>query len=124
MPDAKPRELCERTFLFACDIVRLCQQMGREQGVARQVAWQLLRAGTSVGANAAEAKSAFTRREFACKTALVLREAREIHYWLRLAQATALAPPAPLRPLLTEADELVAIYTTATKKAKAMDGRT
>ncbi len=118
MPEAKPRDLCQRTFLFACEIVRLCRTISKEPGVPRQMAGQLLRAGTSVGANAEEAKSAYSRRDFACKNALVLREAREASYWLRLLQATQLAPTDSLRPLISEASELVAIYTVAVRRAK------
>ncbi len=86
------------------------------------MAWQLLRSGTSVGANAEEAKAAYSRRDFAAKTALVLREARETHYWLRLIDATTLASPGALHALLDEANELVAIYTVAVKRAKGPMG--
>ena len=86
--------------------------------MCRQVAGQLLRAGTSVGANAEEAKAAFTRREFACKNCLVLREARESHYWLRLVAANGLAPHGAVLPLVQESDELVAIYTTIVKRSR------
>jgi four helix bundle protein len=118
MPEPKPRDLCQRTFLFACEIVRLCREISKEPGVPRQLAHQLLRAGTSAGANAEEAKSAYSRRDFAAKTSLVLREARESSYWLRLLEATDLAPTAGLQPLLSEANELVAIYTAAVRRAK------
>ena len=118
MREAKPRDLCQRTFLFACEIVGLCRTISREPGVSRQLAGQLLRAGTSVGANAEEAKAGYSRRDFASKTALVLREAREASYWLRLLEATQLASTDALRPLITEANELVAIYTVAVRRAK------
>lgn len=114
----KPRDLCERTFEFARDIVGLCRVLSREPGVSRQIAGQLLRAGTSVGANAEEAKAAYSRRDFACKTCLVLRESRETLYWLRLVAAHRLASEDLLRALLKEADELVAIYTTAARRAR------
>lgn len=118
MVDSKPRDLCDRTFQFASDIVTLCRVLSREPGVSRQVAGQLLRAGTSVGANAEEAKAAFTRREFACKNCVALREAREARYWLRLVAEHDLAPSAAIRPLIDEATELVAIYTTVVKRSR------
>jgi four helix bundle protein len=88
-------DLPERTFQFACRVVRVCRHLSREPGISRQVAGQLLRAGTSVGANIEEAIAAYTPREFACKYALVLREAREAKYWLRLLIATqsSVKPP-------------------------------
>jgi four helix bundle protein len=103
----KPRDLCARTFLFASDIVGLCRGLSRAPGVSRQLAWQLLRSGTSVGANAEEAKAAYTRREFACKNSIVLRESREALYWLRLVAAHSLAPSSSLEALLKEANELL-----------------
>jgi four helix bundle protein len=118
MATAKPRALTDRTFLFACDVVRFCRQLSTTPGVHRQVASQLLRSGTSVGANVEEAKAAFTRRDFANKYALVLRESRETQYWLRLIQATELADRKVVAPLLDESTELVAILTVAARNAK------
>jgi four helix bundle protein len=123
MVASKPRDLCERTFLFACDIVRFCKDLGKVAGVPRQIAGQLLRAGTSVGANAEEAKAAYSRREFACKNNIVLREARESKFWLRVIAANDLASKDSTDPLLAEANELVGIYTATVRRAKAPPSR-
>jgi len=118
MPSDKPRDLCERTFLFSCDIVAFCLALSRTLGAHRQVAGQLLRAGTSVGANAEEAKAAYTRREFGFKNGIVLREAREARFWLRIIEANKLASPEAVAPLLDEANQLVGIYTATVRRAK------
>jgi four helix bundle protein len=118
MSSPKPRDLCDRTFLFSRDIVAYCLVFSQRPGAPRQIARQLLRAGASVGANAEEAKAAYTRREFACKNSLVLREARETRFWLRLIVATRLASAEQIEPLLAEANELVGIFTATVKKAK------
>jgi len=112
------RDLRRRTFLFACRIVKLCRQLSAGGSVHRQFAYQLIRSGTSIGANFEEAHGAHSRREFACKLSLVLREARETHYWLRLVAASDLAKQDDLQGVLNEADELVAIFTAAVRKAK------
>jgi four helix bundle protein len=114
----KPRDLCERTFLFACDTVALCRILSREPGVPRQISGQLLRAGTSVGANAEEAKAAYSRREFVHKNSIVLKEARETHFWLRVIATHTLGPRNLVEPLLQEANELVAIYTATVKRSR------
>jgi four helix bundle protein len=114
----EPRDLCQRTFLFACDIVAFCCDLSKEPGASRQIAGQLLRSGTSVGANAEEAKAAYTRRDFACKNSLILREARESWFWLRVIAANKLAPNEKIDPLLTEANELISIYTTVVRRSK------
>jgi four helix bundle protein len=84
MSTAKPRDLCERTFLFACDIVRFCRELAKEPGAPRQIASQLLEAGTSIGANTEEARGAYSRRVFASKNSIVLKECRETRFWLRV----------------------------------------
>src|SRR5216117_1007344 len=84
MPQTHPTDLRERTFRFACDIVRFCRELSAEPGVVRNIAWQLADAGTSVAANYEEAKASYSRREFAVKNCIVLKEARESRLWLRL----------------------------------------
>ena len=113
----KPRDLRDRTFLFACDIVKFCQELGREPGAPRQISWQLLDAGTSIGANIEEAKGAYSRREFAAKYSIVLKESRETLFWLRVILATGLAPAVRVEPLRQEADQLVAILTATVRRA-------
>lgn len=114
----KPRDLCDRTFLFACDIVRFCRQLAAEPGATRQIAGQLLDAGTSIGANTEEAKGAYTRREFAFKNGIVLRECRETRFWLRVILATNLASADRVQPLLQEANELIGIFTATVRRAR------
>ena len=84
----------------------------------RHVANQLLDAGTSVGANAAEAKSAHSRREFAAKNSIALKEARESTFWLRLILECGLAPDAEADRLLKEAGELTGILTATVRSAR------
>lgn len=117
------RDLGQRSFQFACQIVRFCRTLSSTPGVHRQLGAQLVRSGTSIGANFQEAKAAHTRREFACKLGIVLREARETLYWLRLVEANELAEAAEARALAAEADELVAIFTAAVRKAKEPPAR-
>ncbi|MEP7310130.1 MAG: four helix bundle protein [Acidobacteriota bacterium] len=92
--------------------------LSRTPGAHRQVAGQLLRAGTSVGANAEEAKAAYTRREFAFKNGIVLREAREARFWLRIIEANGLASRDAVTPILDGANQLGGIYTATVRRAK------
>jgi len=80
---------------------------------------QLLDAGTSVGANAQEAKSAYSRREFAHKNAIALKEARESRFWLRLIIACELTSDPDTHRLLKEAGELVGIFTGTVRTSRS-----
>ncbi len=102
MDDQPPWDIREGAFRFACDIVRFCLNFGKKPG-CRHIADQLLDAGTSVGANSEEAKSAYSRREFAVKNCIALKEARESAFWLRVIIACDLTPDPEARRLLKEA---------------------
>jgi four helix bundle protein len=78
---------------------------------------QLVRAGTSIGANVEEAAVANSRRDMAAKYAIALREAREVRYWLRLLATDPLVGPS-VDPLIAEATEWVAMLTTTVKKLR------
>ena len=77
-------DLCERTFQFALEIVNLCRTLSKKSGVAQTMSKQLLRSGTSVGANIEEGQAAQSRADFVSKYSIARKEARETHYWLRL----------------------------------------
>jgi four helix bundle protein len=114
-----PYDLGERTFVFACDVVRFCRKLAEEPGVVRHVAWQLSRAGTSIAANYEEAKASYSRREYAAKNTIVLKEAREARLWLRIILACSLtADDVEARRLHGESDQLVAIFITSVRKLR------
>ncbi len=113
------RDLCDRTFRFAVEIVRFCRQLDREPGVGRSLARQLLRSGTSIGANVEEGQAGQSRADFISKYAIARKEARETHYWLRLLLATDVCSSEGIEALKNECHELIAILTTIIKKARA-----
>jgi four helix bundle protein len=103
-------DIRERAFAFAVRIVKLCRLLEDEGLVSRTIVWQLLKAGTSVGANLEEAQAGQSKPDFISKNAIALKEARESHYWLRLilASSTNLTEPAATETadLSREASEL------------------
>ena len=115
--EERPWDIRERTFRFACDIVSFCRNLARQPG-GRQIAEQLHDAGTSVGSNVEEARAAYSRREFAVKNCIALKEARESAFWLRLTIACNLTPDPEARRLLREAGELVGILTATVASAR------
>jgi len=115
----EPQEIGERAFEFAVRIVKLCQELDERPGVSRTLANQLLRSGTSVGANLEESKGGQIRADYLSKVSIALKEARETRYWLRLFVATDLIPETQLARLLDESNQIVAILTTIVKKLKS-----
>jgi len=112
------RDLTERTFAFAVQIVTLCRALDRQEPTSRILASQLLRSGTSVGANLEEAQAGQSRADFLSKCSVACKEARETHYWLRLLAETGVVKPERVADLLNECDQLVAILTTIVKKVR------
>ena len=108
----------ERVFEFVCLIVLFCRELSKETGVDRQIAWQLAAAATSIGSNLEEAKAAYSRRDFAAKNAISLKEAREALYWLRVIERCGLAPAERVQPLLLEASQLTAMLTAGMKRLR------
>src|SRR5262245_54956641 len=116
MSENHPYDLAERLFDFACDVVTYCRELSKEPGVVRHIAWQLSDAGTSAAANYEEAKAAYSRRDFAAKNSVVLKELRESKLWLRIVIKCRLGPLSEAERLEDEADQLCAIFTSSMKK--------
>ena len=117
MSSKGPPDLLDRTFQFSCNIVQYCRKLALAPG-CRRIADQLLDAGTSVGANHDEAQAAYSHREFTVKICIVLKEAREAVFWLRLIAACELMAQAQTAPLLDEADQLRRIFAQSVLTAR------
>ena len=115
------RDLPERTFEFARRVVKLCQQLDQAPGVSRTLANQLLRSGTSIGANVEEGQAGQSKPDFISKMSIACKEARETQYWLRLLAAAEIVPVSRLAELTDEANQLVAILTTIVRNSKNRD---
>jgi four helix bundle protein len=113
-----PQDIRERTFQFALRIIKLCTELNKRPGVCRDISRQLLKAGTSVGANTEEAQAAQSKPDFISKNSIALKEARETHYWLRLLIAAKVLPEERLTGLRDEADEIKRILGSIVVSAK------
>ena len=109
-------ELAKRTKALALRIIRLYTSLPKTQP-ARIIAVQLLRSGTSVGANYREASVARSKAEFAAKLGLVEQELRETEYWIDLLLEAGIVKPARLLPLRAELAELCAMTVASRKTA-------
>jgi four helix bundle protein len=111
-------DIRERAFAFAVRVVKLCQHLDEKPGAGRVLAKQLLRAGTSSGANLEEARGGESRPDFISKNAIALKEAREAVYWLRLLAAADVLPESRVADLRQEADQLARIIAAIIVSAK------
>lgn len=111
-------KIVERSFLFAVRIVKLCQYLEKQDRVSRTLANQLLRSGTSIGANIEEAQAAQSKADFIAKISISRKEARETLYWLRLLKESEMVSESKLEGIIKESDELVRILTSIVKTAQ------
>ncbi len=112
------KDLEKRTKEFAVRVIRLVARLPRTK-VADVLGYQLLKAGTSVGANYREANRGESHDDFIHKIGIVEKEAGEAQYWLELFDEIQLGDSDQRRWLLEESGELVAIFTKIGKTAKA-----
>ena len=106
----------ERSYEFALRIVPLAHWLRERKEY--ELASQVLRAGTSIGANVEEALAGVSRADFVAKMAIASKEARETHYWLRLLRDSKTVPDDRVVPLLDEAEQLVRIMTAIVKTSQ------
>ncbi len=112
-----PDDLKHRTKAFAIRVVRLIDALPRS-GSAAIVGRQLLRCGTSVGANYRAACRARSRREFAAKMGIVEEECDEAIYWIEILIESGIVEERRLRDLLTEANEILSIVVASIKTSR------
>ena len=116
--ETEPQPITERTFNFSVRVVKLAQYLDKTPGVPRTLAGQLLRSGTSIGANVEEAQGGQSRPDFIVKMYIALKEVRETLYWLRLLIAAELCSAQQLAELTSEANEIVSILVAIVKNTR------
>ena len=112
------RELEKRTKGFALRVVKFVSALPKSKATD-VMGYQLLKSGTSIGANYREANRAESRNDFIHKIALVEKEAAETQYWLELFEEARIGNPEDRRWLLQESGELLAIFTSIGKTSKS-----
>ena len=116
----KDRDLRQRTKDFSIRIIRMYSTLPKS-AEAQVLGKQVLRSGTSVGANYREAYRSRSNAEFVAKIGDCLKELDESSYWFELLEEAEIAPKASLEPLQKECDELLAIFTAIAKKCKSAE---
>ena len=104
----KGDDIAERLLDFAARIIKLAGELP-SSFAGKHICGQLIRSGTSAGANYEEARGAESEKDFIHKLGICLKELRETRYWLRIITRTELIPPARMAEIERESDELCRI---------------
>ena len=110
-------KLTERLLDYAVRSIAVAQALPKS-GAGKHIGIQLLRAGTSTGANYNEANAAESRKDFIHKMQIVLKELREAHYWLQVIERAKMLPDKRLKSILIESDELIAMTVSSIVTAR------
>ncbi len=113
----KENTLREKSYSFALRIVKMCKYLGEEKKEF-VLSKQILRSGTSVGANIEEANQGQSKADFIHKLSISLKEAVETNYWLRLLRDSEYLSETQAESLLTDCRELEKLLTASIKTAK------
>ena len=107
----------EKSFHFAVRIVKLCKYL-REEKREFILSKQLMRSGTSIGANIIESQQAQSRADFISKLNIALKEAAETNYWLRLLLATDYLTDSEYLSIIADCTELEKLLTAIIKTSR------
>lgn len=121
--DMKSRDLRVRSFHFTVDIIRFCRAHLNHDAILRRLAFQLVDAAGSVGANLEESGAGQTKPDFIAKQCIALKEARESRFWLRVIAASYPPAASHTRPHVQESSELIAMLIASIKTAKSNPDR-
>ena len=111
------RIIQNKSFQFAIRIVKLCQYLQNESK-EYVLSKQLLRSGTSIGANVSEAQQAQSKADFINKINIALKEAYETNYWIRLLYATQYLNEKEYESIIADCSEMERLLIAITKAAK------
>ena len=111
--------IADKSFDFAVRIVNLCKHL-RKAKAEHIMSKQILRSGTSIGANVREAESAQSKADFTAKMSIALKECGETRYWLELLFRTEYISQLEFSSIAKDCGELFALLTAIVKTSRRM----
>lgn len=115
--EKKQNVIAEKSFFFAVRIVKLYQHLS-EKKKEFVLSKQILRSGTSIGANVEEAEGAISKADFSNKISIAHKEACETHYWLRLMNETGFLNQKEYDSITMDCEELLKILRSILNKTR------
>lgn len=112
----KPSIVQDKSYAFALRSIALAKWLKEQKEF--EIARQIMRSGTSIGANVEKALAGISRADFIAKMSIASKEARETRYWLRLLRESKTVPELKITPLENECLELIRILTAIVKTSQ------
>ncbi len=109
----------EKSFDFGVRIIKFYLHVGRRNKNIQSILKQILRCGTSIGANITEAQSAVTKKDFINKLGIALKESKETDYWLRLFKRSEIIDKNEFESMHKDCLEIIRLLTSIIKSSKA-----
>ena len=106
----------KKSYTFSLSIVKLCRKLKNKNEFV--LATQILKSGTSIGANVEEAVGAQSRKDFFMKITIAYKEARETNYWLRILKDSDYISNSDALDLINDVQELLKLLGTIQKTVK------
>ena len=106
----------DKSYCFALEIIGLYKVLLKQNEFV--LSKQLLKSGTSIGANVEEALAGQSRADFLSKMSIASKEARETNYWLRLLKDSGIISKTEIEPLLAESESIANILTSIVKRPR------
>jgi len=113
----KENVLKSKSYHFALRVIKLCQKLTMEKKEF-VLSKQILKSGTSIGANVEEANQGESKRDFIHKLGIAQKEAYETHYWLRLLTDSEYIDQQSSISLITDCEEILKLITSSIKTSK------
>ncbi|MCK5494460.1 MAG: four helix bundle protein [Candidatus Omnitrophica bacterium] len=110
-------DIVDKSYKFALEIIKLVNLLPKSTSGA-VISNQIMKAGTSIGANVEEAQGASSKKDFTNKMTISKKEARETRYWLRLIKDSGILEVVIVENLIKECDEILKILTAIVKTSK------
>ena len=111
----------QKSYDFALNIIELYRKLCKANEFV--LSKQLLRSGTSIGANVEEAQAGQSRADFVSKISIASKEARETYYWLRLLRDSKILDDTDVKSLLSETDAIIKILTSIVKSTNQSNSK-
>lgn len=110
--------IADKTYRFAIRVINMHLHISRSQHQVIAISRQLMRSGTSIGANVEEARGGQSKRDFSAKMCIAYKEARETKYWLRLLRDTGIIDSKLAASFLADIEEIIKILASIIKTMK------